>query len=133
MPGDERHVRGRSTRAGRAGAVFVAEDPCARRSDPAVARRPVRVSFFGDEVYCWTPVAEEIPEAVRAAARYRVNQFVMHAPAGLPEEISAAALAELAGMTTVVALDAYDGETFVLRRPRRRDPPPPHDGPGAER
>jgi hypothetical protein len=96
-----------------AGAVFVVEDRVARRGDPALARRRVPLAFFGDEVYWWTAAAAEIHDVLRAAASHHLNCFVTIAD-GLAESLSKENLSRLSRLTTVVALNAYDDESFVL-------------------
>jgi hypothetical protein len=116
------------------GCVFVAAHQLLERRDPAVGRPSERasVSFFGDEVYYWTLDPAGIDAVVRAAASWGATHLVTHAPQGLPEELDAASLERLANEAQLVALDAYDEESFVLWRPghalRSRSA-----GPGAER
>jgi hypothetical protein len=96
-----------------AGAVFVVEDHVRRRGDPALARRRVPLALFGDEVYWWTAEAAESPDVLRAAASHQLNCFVTIA-GGLGESLSEDDFSQLERATTVVALNAYDDESFVL-------------------
>ena len=86
------------------GAAFIVEHRLARRGDPALEQKRVRISFFGEEVYCWSAEAAEIPEVLRAAASHGVNCFVSVADLDLGEEISEAELEALAGATRSVAI-----------------------------
>jgi hypothetical protein len=96
------------------GRMLVVEDELAHRGDPALARRNMPLSFFGDEVYCWTADPVRIPDVLDASASHFVHGFVTAADP-LNADISAAELAALARATSVIALNAYDDELRAQR------------------